>query len=101
MRISRHAVDAALAPSEWITGDARIETLAVSPGPHAAIATVTFAPGARTVWHRHRSGRRSSSPPAPAALRAAVERSRRSGPATPYTSTPANGTGTAPHPHSP
>ena len=56
MRISRHAVDAALAPSEWITGDARIETLAVSPGPHAAIATVTFAPGARTVWHRHRLG---------------------------------------------
>ena len=56
MRISRPLADAA-APSQWITGDAWIETHAVHPpGVQADVATVRFAPGARTVWHRHHLG---------------------------------------------
>ncbi len=57
MRISRGAATGVAAPAEWITGRAWVERIAA---PEAAAGTeidsVRFAPGARTVWHRHPLG---------------------------------------------
>ncbi len=45
------------APSEWFTGDAWITPVADSgEGARTQIDSVRFAPGARTVWHRHPLG---------------------------------------------
>jgi quercetin dioxygenase-like cupin family protein len=47
----------AAAPSEWFTGDAWIAPVAESGGAaRTRIDSVRFAPGARTVWHRHPLG---------------------------------------------
>jgi quercetin dioxygenase-like cupin family protein len=47
----------AAAPPEWITGDAWADELAAPEGPsRLRVDTVRFAPGARTVWHRHPFG---------------------------------------------
>jgi quercetin dioxygenase-like cupin family protein len=44
-------------PSEWFTGNARIESSFQRPAPSRVTgATVTFEPGARTAWHRHPLG---------------------------------------------
>jgi quercetin dioxygenase-like cupin family protein len=44
-------------PSEWITGDARVEELATPEDPsRTQVDSVHFAPGARTRWHRHPAG---------------------------------------------
>ena len=44
-------------PAEWFTGTVRIDPLFTAPAPaRAAGATVTFEPGARTVWHTHPLG---------------------------------------------
>lgn len=57
MRISRTPPAAAIAPSEWFTGSAWVEEIAVPQGPsRVRIHTVHFAPEARTVWHRHPFG---------------------------------------------
>lgn len=45
-------------PPEWFTGDVWLDMIAV---PHDAdqrmnVATVRFAPGARTAWHSHARG---------------------------------------------
>ncbi|MDL4818411.1 cupin domain-containing protein [Actinomadura opuntiae] len=54
MDITRRPTRAA-APSQWITGDAWIEPVA-EPEAGARIDSVRFAPGGRTVWHRHPLG---------------------------------------------
>jgi quercetin dioxygenase-like cupin family protein len=44
-------------PADWFTGVVRIDPLFTAPAPaHAAGATVTFEPGARTAWHSHPLG---------------------------------------------
>ncbi|WP_327109971.1 cupin domain-containing protein [Nocardia sp. NBC_01730] len=56
MHIS-HTTTTAVAPAEWITGDAWFETLASPDGlSRTQVDRVRFAPGARTVWHRHPLG---------------------------------------------
>ncbi|WP_141585809.1 cupin domain-containing protein [Actinomadura sp. WMMA1423] len=57
MQITHAPVGGAAAPPEWFTGDAWIAPLA-EPGGGAPtqIDSVRFAPGGRTVWHRHRLG---------------------------------------------
>ncbi|WP_246461657.1 cupin domain-containing protein [Nocardia transvalensis] len=45
------------ASPEWVTGDARVEELAVPAGPsRTQVDSVHFTPGARTHWHRHPVG---------------------------------------------
>ncbi|MGW3151483.1 (R)-mandelonitrile lyase [Streptomyces sp. NPDC001177] len=57
MRVSRIPPDTATAPSEWVTGSAWVEEIAAPHGPsRVRVDTVRFAPGARTVWHRHPFG---------------------------------------------
>jgi quercetin dioxygenase-like cupin family protein len=44
-------------PAEWFTGTVRIDPLFQGNAPaHAAGASVTFEPGARTAWHTHPLG---------------------------------------------
>ena len=44
-------------PSEWFTGDVRIDPLFQAPDPaFVQCASVTFEPGARTAWHTHPLG---------------------------------------------
>ncbi|HEV7307407.1 (R)-mandelonitrile lyase [Ensifer sp.] len=44
-------------PQDWFSGTVRIDPLfAVSEPARAAANTVTFEPGARTVWHTHPLG---------------------------------------------
>jgi len=44
-------------PAEYFTGSVRIERLMQAEAPaRVAAASVTFAPGARTVWHTHPLG---------------------------------------------
>lgn len=59
MKITRNAS----APSmpgkspDYFTGTVRVDNLAVpNPPGRASTALVTFAPGARTVWHTHPAG---------------------------------------------
>jgi quercetin dioxygenase-like cupin family protein len=44
-------------PADWFTGAVRIDPLFEAPDPAlVAGASVTFEPGARTVWHTHPLG---------------------------------------------
>jgi quercetin dioxygenase-like cupin family protein len=44
-------------PGEWFTGSVRLDPLFTAPDPaRAAMALVTFEPGARTNWHTHPLG---------------------------------------------
>jgi quercetin dioxygenase-like cupin family protein len=44
-------------PAEYFTGTVRIDPLNEPPAPaRAAMALVTFEPGARTAWHTHPYG---------------------------------------------
>jgi len=44
-------------PEAWFTGTVRIDPLHTAPEPaRAAMASVTFEPGARTAWHTHPLG---------------------------------------------
>ena len=44
-------------PPEWFTGEVTIEPLNNPPEPsRVGVASVTFAPGARTAWHTHPLG---------------------------------------------
>jgi len=44
-------------PADWFTGTVRIDPLFQAPDPAlVAGASVTFEPGARTVWHTHPLG---------------------------------------------
>ncbi|MGP3974903.1 (R)-mandelonitrile lyase [Streptomyces sp. 8N114] len=56
MRISRTPSTAA-APPDWVTGSVWIEEVAAPEAPsRLKVDTVHFAPGARTMWHRHPFG---------------------------------------------
>lgn len=45
------------APEEWVTGEVHVERLAAPAAPsRLRVDSVRFAPGARTVWHRHPLG---------------------------------------------
>ncbi|MBH1933896.1 cupin domain-containing protein [Streptomyces sp. AV19] len=45
------------APAEWVTGAVSVERLAAPVAPsRLRVDSVRFAPGARTVWHRHPLG---------------------------------------------
>jgi quercetin dioxygenase-like cupin family protein len=57
MDISPASTTGIAAPPEWITGQAWIDTVTTGEKPSAThVDRVRFAPGARTVWHRHRLG---------------------------------------------
>ncbi|WP_131738372.1 (R)-mandelonitrile lyase [Actinomadura roseirufa] len=57
MHITRTPATAVAAPSEWVTGKVWITPVAEPPEPsRTRIDSVRFAPGARTVWHRHPLG---------------------------------------------
>ena len=44
-------------PAEYFTGTVRIDALMTTEAPgRAAMAAVTFEPGARTAWHTHPAG---------------------------------------------
>lgn len=44
-------------PSDWFTGAVRVDPLFQAPDPALVqCASVTFEPGARTVWHTHPLG---------------------------------------------
>ena len=43
--------------ADWFTGEVRIEPLSNPPEPsRIGVASVSFAPGARTAWHSHPLG---------------------------------------------
>lgn len=57
MQISHGPLGGAAAPSAWFTGDAWIAPVAgAGGGAGAQVDSVRFAPGSRTVWHRHPLG---------------------------------------------
>ena len=57
MQISRAPRAEVTALSEWITGEAVVEELASPESPsRTQVDSVSFAPGARTRWHRHPLG---------------------------------------------
>jgi len=44
-------------PADWFTGEVSIDRLHQATAPaRVAVASVTFAPGARTAWHTHPLG---------------------------------------------
>jgi quercetin dioxygenase-like cupin family protein len=44
-------------PADWFTGTVRIDPLLAAPAPaRGIIISVTFEPGARTLWHSHPLG---------------------------------------------
>ena len=64
--------------ADWFTGTVRIDPLFTAPDPAlVAGASVTFEPAARTAWHTHPSGQRSSSPQEAAGYSVKVDQSRR------------------------
>jgi len=58
MHVSRQSAAPSTAiPAEWITGDATVKAVvATQSGVQTQVDSVTFAPAARTVWHRHPLG---------------------------------------------
>lgn len=47
-------------PADWFTGNVRVDPLFPAPHPaRVAGASVTFGPGAPTVWHTHPPGQTS------------------------------------------
>ena len=59
MRIQRAGSAKAIkGPSEWFTGNVRIDWIFNAPAPaRVGVAVVNFEPGARTNWHSHQIGR--------------------------------------------
>jgi quercetin dioxygenase-like cupin family protein len=57
MEVTRRPAARVPAPSQWITGKAWVESISDSEGgSRTHIDSVRFAPGSRTVWHRHPLG---------------------------------------------
>lgn len=58
MKIKRNGSQPARkGPTEWFTGDVRVDPLFEAPAPARTTgAYVTFEPGARTAWHAHALG---------------------------------------------
>ncbi len=51
------STEAIKGPSEWFTGNVRIDKLFTAPAPaRVGVAVVTFEPNARTNWHTHPLG---------------------------------------------
>lgn len=61
MQFTRNEVETAAGPAEWFTGQVFIDAVAV-PSDHSRVnvSSVHFTPGARTAWHTHPNGRRST-----------------------------------------
>ena len=58
MNIARAGTQvSAKGPGDWFTGSVRVDPLFTAPEPSVVQgASVTFEPGARTVWHTHPLG---------------------------------------------
>ncbi len=57
MEITRSTVDTSTGPSEWFTGAVYVDPVATPSGAsRLSAASVHFAPGARTAWHKHPNG---------------------------------------------
>jgi len=58
MNITRVGTQASTkGPADWFTGTVRVDPLFAAPDPGFVTgASVTFEPGARTVWHTHPLG---------------------------------------------
>jgi quercetin dioxygenase-like cupin family protein len=51
------SAEAIKGPSEWFTGNVRIDKVFAAPAPaRVGVAVVSFEPGARTNWHTHPLG---------------------------------------------
>src|SRR4051794_41407309 len=97
MQVTRNGIETARGPSDWFSGAVYIDAVATpSEGSRLSASSVHFTPGARTAWHTHPHGQtiyvlEGLAMPSPAAGAARGIR-----PATPASSSPAGGTGTAP-----
>ncbi len=99
MQITRNSLDTNPGPREWFTGAVYIDAVAApTPPSRTAAALVHFTPGARTAWHTHPFGQTIFVTEGVGSASGAEARSRRSGPATACSSSPARTTGTAPPP---
>ncbi|WP_406295454.1 cupin domain-containing protein [Embleya sp. NBC_00888] len=57
MQVTRIQAATAAAPPEWLTGPAWVDEIAAPVEPsRVRVDSVHFAPGSRTVWHRHPLG---------------------------------------------
>jgi quercetin dioxygenase-like cupin family protein len=57
MKITRNGLETSRGPSDWFSGDVYVDAVAEPEGPYRlAAASVHFAPGARTAWHKHPLG---------------------------------------------
>jgi quercetin dioxygenase-like cupin family protein len=53
MKITRNSLDTTPGPENWFTGSVFIDTIATPSEPsRVGAASVHFAPGARTAWHK-------------------------------------------------
>ena len=99
MQITRSSADTQKGQDDWFTGDVYIDAVAAPAGTSTfAAASVHFTPGARTAWHTHPHGQTIFVTEGVGRCQREGGRSRRSGPATACTSSPARTTGTAPRP---
>ena len=77
MQIARNSLDTQPGPSDWFTGAVYIDTVAApSASSRLSASSVHFTPGARTAWHTHPNGRRSTSSKVSATPSGAAGRSR-------------------------
>jgi quercetin dioxygenase-like cupin family protein len=57
MQITRNSIETVKGPADWVTGDAYVDHVAANPKPsRVQVASVHYAPGARTAWHTHPFG---------------------------------------------
>ena len=57
MQITKNSVKTMTGPSEWFTGAAYVDEVAVPAGSSRfSASSVHFTPGARTAWHTHPHG---------------------------------------------
>ncbi|ONH22399.1 cupin domain-containing protein [Pseudofrankia asymbiotica] len=57
MQLTRSGARSVTAPSEWFTGTAWVDEIAAPVvASRVRVDTIHFAPGTRTVWHRHPFG---------------------------------------------
>lgn len=87
-------------PPAQFAGDVWLDPIALPHGDDQTmvVATVRFAPGARTAWHSHQHGQYLRSPKVLGASAPETERSSKSTPARRSTPRPAKSTGTRPPP---
>ena len=57
MQITKNSLPTGVGPSDWLTGDVYVSTVATPPaGSRLSASYVHFTPGARTAWHTHPHG---------------------------------------------